>query len=246
MIHEIIREYPGLGSFFYGHWESIELTSTAFLILMGVMLGILLVLVLGGLVGYVLQSVAITKIAKKMGAWRNIRIMACLPFVRYFAIGKLAERGDAVLNTQKRRLWGRLLLAVCCISIPFMVAALLIAAFGLIGTQMFAMVNTTLEMAHNDLVYILAFIVFLPFILFYLVAYEWYALMMVILPIAGILCLISGVALIAWVRVLCGTCYYKVLRTVYAQKTALILTIIGAVTGLSPIVLFVASLKKAE
>ena len=93
MIHEIIREYPGLGSFFYGHWESIELTSTAFLILMGVMLGILLVLVLGGLVGYVLQSVALTRIAKKMGAWRNIRIMACLPFVRYFAIGKLAERG---------------------------------------------------------------------------------------------------------------------------------------------------------
>ena len=162
------------------------------------------------------------------------------------AIGKLAERGDAVLNTQKRRLWGRLLLAVCCISIPFMVAALLIAAFGLIGTQMFAMVNSALEMAHNELVYILALIVFLPFILFYLVAYEWYALMMVILPIAGILCLILGVALIAWVRVLCGTCYYKVLRTVYAQKTALILTIIGAVTGLTPIVLFAASLKKAE
>ncbi len=83
-------------------------------------------------------------------------------------------------------------------------------------------------------------------ILFYLVAYEWYASMMVILPIAGILCLILGVALIAWIRVLCGTCYYKVLRTVYAQKVALILTIIGAVTGLSPIVLFAASLKKAE
>ena len=130
MIHEIMREYPGLGSFFYGHWESIELTSTAFLILMGVMLGILLVLVLCGLVGYVLQSVALTRIAKKMGAWRNICIMACLPFVRYFAIGKLAERGDAVLNTQKRRLWGRILLIGGCILIPLTVILLAVALIG--------------------------------------------------------------------------------------------------------------------
>ena len=246
MIDEIIREYPGLGSFFYGHWDSIEISSTVLLIFILGMIAVALLILLSGLIGYVVQSMALTRLAKKMGAWRNIRIMACLPFVRYFSIGKLAERSDAVLGNEKRRLWGKLLLIVCCFSIPFMIAALLIAAFGLVGTQTFAMVDRVIDMSHNELVYILALIVLLPFVLLNLVAYEWYAFMMVTLPIAGILCLILGVALLAWVRTLCGMCYYRVLRTVYAQKTALILTVIGAVTGLSPIVLFVASLQKTQ
>jgi ABC-type Co2+ transport system permease subunit len=62
----------------------------------------------------------------------------------------------------------------------------------------------------------------------------------------GIACLLLGTVVLAVTRALCGTCYYKVLRTFFAQKTALLLTIIGAVTGLFPIVLFVASLRRQK
>lgn len=246
MINDVIRDYPDLGSFLYGYWDSIQLNDTGFLILLLSFAVAFCLTVFCGIVGYVLGSVALVRISKRQGAWRNIRIMACLPFVRYFAIGKLAERGDAVLNTQKRRLWGRLLLAVCCISIPFMVAALLIAAFGLIGTQFFAMAEASLEAFENDYVHVLVIIIFLPLVLLYLLAYEWYTLLMVVLPFVGIACLLLGTVVLAVIRALSGTCYYKILRTVYAQKAALLLTIIGAVTGLTPIVLFIASLKKAE
>jgi hypothetical protein len=55
-----------------------------------------------------------------------------------------------------------------------------------------------------------------------------------------------GTVVLAVIRALSGVCYYKVLRTVYAQNVALLLTIIGVATGLTPIVLFAASLKKAK
>ena len=44
MLRQLLREYPDLGSFWYGHWEDVELTPLAFLILMGVLLGLLLAL----------------------------------------------------------------------------------------------------------------------------------------------------------------------------------------------------------
>ena len=34
MLRQLLREYPDLGSFWYGHWEDVELTPLAFLILM--------------------------------------------------------------------------------------------------------------------------------------------------------------------------------------------------------------------
>ena len=257
MLRQILREYPDLGSFWYGHWEDAELTPLAFLILMGVVLGLLLAFVLAVFVGYVLQSVALSKIAKKMGAWRNIRTMAALPFARCFAIGKLAERGDAVLNTQKRRLWGRILLIGGCILIPLTVILLAVALIGLFGTQMFVLIaedggsflweaNSEVLNALMLILYVLLILIGLPALFLALVSNEIFYLALVVLPFVGIACLLLGTVVLALTRALCGVCYYKVLRTFFAQKTALLLTIIGAVTGLTPIVLFAASLKKAE
>ena len=92
MVYDVVREYPDLGSFLYGHWETIELGTVAFLIFCGVLLIGLLTTLAGGVIGYVLQSVALCRIAKRYGAGKRLRTKACLPFVRYFAIGKMAER----------------------------------------------------------------------------------------------------------------------------------------------------------
>ena len=258
MLRQLLREYPDLGSFLYGHWEDVELTPLAFLILMGVLLGLLLAFVLAVFVGYVLQSVALTKIAKKMGAWRNIRTMAAFPFARYFAIGKLAERGDAMWGEEKkRRLWGRILLIGGCILVSLTVVLLAVALIGLFGTQMFMLISedggSFLWEANSEflnalmlILFVLLILIALPALLLALVAEETFYLILVVLPFVGIACLLLGTVVLAAIRALSGACYYKILRTVYAQKTALLLTIIGAVTGLTPIVLFAASLKKAQ
>ncbi len=258
MVYDIIREYPGLGSFLYGHWEDIELSTEAFLIIVSGVLMSILATCICGLVGYVLGSLALAKIAKKQGAWRNIRTMACLPFARYFVIGKLAERSDAVHGTQgKRRLWGRLLFICCCVLIPITAAVLLIGIIGVPGTQVFAMLiessNRALGGADSrvvtilaSLAYVLLVLIALPALLLNLISSELFALVMVALPIVGAVCLLVGVVLLAIVRTLCGVCYYKVLRSYFESKVAMILTVIGAVTGLTPIALFVASRKKTQ
>jgi hypothetical protein len=256
MVRQILKEFPDLGSFWYGHWEDVELTPLAFFILVGIVFGLLLALALAGVIGYVLQSVAVSKIAKRMGAWRNIRIMAWFPFVRHFAVGKVSERCDVLQNTEKRRLWGRILLIGGCILVPLAVILLTVALIGLFGTQLFVLIaedggsflwdtNSELLNVLMLILFVLLIIIALPALLLALVAEETFYLILVVLPFVGIACLLLGTVVLAVIRVLCGTCYYKVLRTAFAQKTALVLTIIGAITGLTAIILFVASRKKA-
>ncbi len=255
MIHDVIREFPFLGSLFYGHWEDFELSAVLFLIIYLGALAVMLATCICGLVGYVLQSVALARIAKQQGAWRNIRIMAWLPFCRYFSVGKLAERCDVMQNCEKRRLWGRILLISCCVLIPIVIVALIVAALSLPGTQLFALLiesggdvigdsDSKLVNALILMVYVLFVLIALPIILFTLISYELFAFVLVALPIAGIVCLLFGVAILAIIRTLGGVCYLKVLREYFESRTALILTVIGQVTGLMPVVLLVASLKK--
>ena len=255
MVRDIVKEFPDLGSFLYGHWEDFEINYVAFLVLMGVLLSLLAMLVLGGVVGYVLQSVAIAKIAKKQGAWRNIRVMACLPFVRYFAIGKTAERYDAIQVTEKRRLWGRILLILCCILIPVAVISLIVAFVGLPGVQMFVALmedggsflydsNSTLVNAIMLILYIILVVIAIPLLLLAAFFEELAALVLVVLPIVGLGALLIGLTALIAARALSGTCYYKILRGHFAQKAALALTLVGAITGWTPVILFVASLKK--
>lgn len=256
MVYDIIREYPGIGSFFYGHWEDFELSAEGFLIVFLGILAVILLTCLCAIAGYVLQTIALTKIAKQQGAWRNIRIMACLPFTRYFAIGKLAERSDAMQQIDsKRRLWGRILLITCCVAVPILIATLVLSVICLPGTQLFAMVvdnigggigssNSKLVDALVLALYVLLILIYLPAILVNIIDYDLLPFLMIVLPFVGLASLLVGMALLVLIRTLCGICYYKVLRTHFESKTALILTVVGAVTGLSPIVLFVASVKK--
>ena len=67
MVRQIVRDYPDLGSFWYGHWEDVELTPAWFLIIAGMIFLFLLALVLGGIAGYVFGAIGVSKIAKKQG-----------------------------------------------------------------------------------------------------------------------------------------------------------------------------------
>ena len=257
MVYDIINTYPDLGVLLYGHWRDIELSAEAFLIIVLGILAIILASCVFWLASYVFGSIALAKIAKKQGAWRNIRTMACLPFARYFAIGKLAERSDVVYGIQgKRRLWGRILLICCCVLIPITVVILVIGIIGLPGTQLFAMLVESWDRALSgadsrvvtilaSLAYVLVVLIALPAMLLDMIAPGLFAFIMVALPIAGAVCLLVGVVLLAILRTLCGVCYYKVLRSYFESKVATVLTVIGAVTGLTAIILFVASRKKA-
>ena len=255
MVYDVVREYPNLGSFLYGHWESIELGTVAFLILCGVLLIGLLTTLACGVIGYVLQSVALCKIAKRYGAGKKMRIKACLPFVRYFAIGKMAERCDVVTGTEKRRLWGRILVVVCSILIPIAVVLLLLGGIGFFGMQFFAMLTESSGSILDDadgvieivtvVLYILFLLPALPFLLLLWFKTETLALLMVVLPFIGLVCLLVGAISVAVIRTLSGVCYYKILRGYFVSKSALLLTIGGAVTGWTPVVLFIASRKRA-
>lgn len=257
MIRQILRHHPDLGSFWYGHWEDVELTPLAFLILVGVVFSLLLLLVIGGIVGYVLQAIAVSKIAKRQGAWRNIRVMACFPFARHFAIGKVAERCDVLQHAEKRRLWGRIMLISACVLLPITILSLIVAFVGLPGAQLFVLIsedggsflwNSGSELLNVImlLLYVLLIIIVLPALLLALVLDNTFYLLLVWLPFVGIAALLLGIVLVAIVRTLSGMCQYKVLRTCYADKVALLLTVIGALTGLSPVLLFAASLKKPQ
>lgn len=252
MLYDILRAHPTLGSFLYGHWEGFEIGTVAFLVMVFGFLALALALLLGGVVGYVLQSVALVGIAKKHGAWRNIRIMACLPFARYFAIGKLAERCDAMgSERQKPYLWGRILLIVCCLSIPVTAVALVLAAIGLPGTQLAVMFTESMDalfgtqdsLALSILVGVIVVVIILnllPLLLLNGMIDGLIPFVMIVLPFVGLVCLLVGVALLALTRTLCGICYSKVLRTYFSSKTATVLAVVGAVSGLSPIILLVA------
>ena len=254
MVYDVVREYPDLGSFLYGHWESIELGTVAFLSLCGVLLIGLLTTLACGVIGYVLQSVALCRIAKRYGAGKQLRTKACLPFVRYFAIGKMAERCDVVTGTEKRRLWGRILVVVCSILIPIAVVLLLLGGLGFFGTQFFAMLSESSGSMFDDadgvmeivtgVLYILFVVPVIPLLLLLWFETETFALLMVVLPFIGLACLLVGVISVAAIRTLSGVCYYKMLRGYFVPKSALLLTIGGAVTGWTPVVLFIASRKK--
>ena len=256
MVYDVVREYPDLGSFLYGHWETIELGTVAFLIFCGVLLIGLLTTLAGGVIGYVLQSVALCRIAKRYGAGKRLRTKACLPFVRYFAIGKMAERCDVVSGAQKRRLWGRILVIVCCILIPIAVVSLLLGGIGLFGTQVFAMLTESSGSILDDadgvmeivtgVLYILLLLPSVPLLLLLWFRTETLALLMVVLPFIGLVCLLVGALLVAVIRTLSGVCYYKMLRGYFVPKSALLLTVGGAVTGWTPVVLFIASRKRFE
>lgn len=249
MVYDIVGEYPFLGSFFYGHWETFELNFTGFLLLAGSMLALLLLLFLGGAVGYVLQSIALCKIAKQQGAWRRIRVMACLPFARYFTVGKIAERCDAVLGKEKRRLWGRLMCICCCVLIPLTAVVLILAAIGLPGLQLVVMIsecgNDILSGAGSPVIETLLTVCFvlvvLPVFLIDLLSSETCLLLLIVMPILAIVCFVAGTVCLGVLRTLYGICYHKVLRMYYTQKTATVLSVVCAVTGLFPFALFVAS-----
>ena len=256
MLHDILKAYPDLGSFFYGHWDSFAIGSDGFIVLMLVLLALAALLLVGGAVTYVLQAIAMVRIAKKQGAWRNIRIMACLPFARHFAFGKLAERSDAILLARdtdaKRRLWGRVLLLVGCLVVPVFTVMAVIAAVGLPGAQIFVLVvESSDEITRNlgkvgSILYVALVILALPILLVRWVLEDLFLLALVVLPIAGIVCLLAGIVLLAIIRTVNGICLYKVLCLYYEKKSALIRAVIGAVTGLSSAVLLAASYKKAE
>lgn len=257
MVRQLLRHHPDLGSFWYGHWEDVELTPPAFLILTGVVLSLLALLAIGGILGYVLQAIAVSKIAKRQGAWRNIRVMACFPFARHFAIGKVAERCDVLQNTEKRRLWGRILLISACVLVPITILSLVVAFVGLPGAQMFVLISedggSFLWSSGSELLntimlllYVLLIMIALPALLLALILDNTFYLLLVWLPFVGIAALLLGIVLLAVIRTLSGMCQYKVLRTCYADKVALILTVIGAVTGLFPVLLFAASMKKPQ
>lgn len=253
MVYDVVREYPDLGSFLYGHWESIELGTVAFLILCGVLLIGLLTTLACGVIGYVLQSVALCKIAKRYGAGKKLRTKACLPFVRYFAIGKMAERCDVVSGTQKRRLWGRILVITCSIMVPIAVLMLILGGLGFFGTQFFAMLTESSGAIMDDadgaigvvtvVLFVLCLLPAIPLLLLLWFETETLALLMVVLPFIGLVCLLVGALLVAVIRTLSGVCYYKMLRGYFPDKSALLLIIGGAVTGWTPVVLFLASRK---
>ena len=98
----------------------------------------------------------------------------------------------------------------------------------------------------TGVLYILFLLPAMPLLILFWFESETFALLMVVLPFVGLACLLVGTLLVAVIRTLSGVCYYKMLRGYFVPKSALLLTVGGAVTGWTPVVLFIASRKRFE
>ena len=100
MLYDVMRAYPDLGSFLYGHCKDIDMSATGFIVLCCVLFALLALLLVGGVGGYVLQSIALCRIAKRYGAGKKLRTKACFPFLRYFTSCK--QRFSTVKHRTRR------------------------------------------------------------------------------------------------------------------------------------------------
>ncbi len=202
----------------------------------------------GVVIGHVLGSLALSRIAQKQGASRKMTVLCWMPFLRYFAIGKLAERCDA-RRGKKPDPWGRLAARVgfpvmLVASLLFWATLVLFLAIGMLLSLLSLMETVDLgDGALAGVVRVIAFVFVAALYVASMVLSE-YSYLLIIVPVLVMgLCAVLSAVLGAVGLAISYVCYAKILREYFPSPVLGVLIAVSAVFGLFPITLLVASFK---
>ena len=198
---------------------------------------------------HLIGSFALSRIAKRQGARRRIVVLCWLPFVRYFAIGKLAERCDARCGKQIGN-WSKL---ATCVGMPLMLVASLlfwVALTLLFAAGMLLSMICMMDSFYGDqgfLIQVFEVISAVVWVLLYLVAmllggrsYLILIIPLLLAVICAVLCVVLGVFPLC----ISYVCYAKILRGYFRSPQLGVWIAASVVLGLFPIALLVASFKE--
>ena len=200
-------------------------------------------------IGHVLSSLALSRIAKGQGARRKMVVLCWVPFFRYYAVGKLSERCDARRGKEFGP-WSKLATSVCIpvmlvAGLLFWMALILFVGFMTFLFLLFFMESVDLgegffaEVARGIALVFVAIVFLLASLL------SDFSYLLIIVPIIlAVLCAVLSVVLGAVGLAISYVCYAKILREYFRSPALGVLIAVSAVLGLFPITLLIASFRE--
>ena len=199
--------------------------------------------------GHLMGSYALARIAKKQGASRKMTLLCWIPFLRYFAIGKLSERCDARRGKQGGP-WSK---NAAYVGMPVMLVAgllfwaTLLLFFIVVITLSLLILMETIDLGNDALATVVRVIAFAVVAVVYVAAMlmSEYSYLLIIVPIlVTVLCGVLSAVIGAVGLAISYVCYAKILREYFRTPTLGVLMAVSAVLGLFPITLLVASFRE--
>ena len=222
--------------------ENLEQSDLIFLL--SVCVTVPLLCALAGIVGYVLQGIALGKIAKGQGAVKVISRLVWVPYARYYAIGKLGERCEA-RRAKHARVRGKPMVAICT-PLSVLAAICAVASFVLIVLPLLLLLLIRL-LDSDGLPGILQIIAYVFVFAIFLVAFaveDGALLLLGLCFMLGILLLVASLALSLAARIPQYVCFAKILREYFEPPTCHLLTVLSVLLGAFPITLLIASFRQ--
>lgn len=212
-----------------------QLRSEDILLMLWLWVGLQILLVLALLIGYVLTSLALARIAKREGAQQKVVRRAWIPFARYDTLGKLTERCDA-RRGKELRLKSRAVTITGWATMPLAVALYVVGSVMLFVPLITLLISITpaLDPIATSIENLLD-----------VLGYDLLAVIIILLmmPVGELLRSAAGVLALPS-TVLFYVCYAKILREHFKSPWCWALVVISVLFGIFPITLLIASLKK--
>lgn len=200
-------------------------------------------------VGHLMGSYALARIAKKQGAGHKMVFLCWVPFLRYFAIGKLSERCDARRGKEIAS-WNKL---TAYVGMPLMLAASLLfwivivmCVALLLGVTAIAVVDAwSQNLGQVPKVFEYAATVFVLGLYLLATLVGGQTDLLFLIPLLGIvLCAVLSAVIGAVGLAISYVCYAKILREYFRSPALGVLIAVSAVLGVFPITLLVASFRE--
>lgn len=211
-----------------------QLSGDDLLLILWLWVGLQALVALAMLVGYVLTSFALARIAKREGAQQKVVRRAWIPFARYDTLGRLTERCDA-RRGKEIKLRTRVVTVTGWATMPLAAALYVVGSVMLFVPLLFLLISITpaldpiaeavenlLGMLENDLLAVIIILLMMP-------------VGELLRSAAGVLALPS--------TVLFYVCYAKILREHFKSPWRWVLVVISVLLRIFPITLLIASLK---
>lgn len=211
-----------------------QLSGDELLLILWLWVGLQALVALAMLVGYVLTSFALARIAKREGAQQKVVRRAWIPFARYDTLGRLTERCDA-RRGKEIKLRTRAVTVTGWATMPLAAVLYVVGSVMLFVPLLFLLISITpaldpIATSVENLLDVLG--------------YDLLAVIIILLmmPVGELLRRAAG-ALALPSTVLFYVCYAKILREHFKSPWRWVLVVISVLLRIFPITLLIASLK---
>ena len=211
-----------------------QLSGDDLLLILWLWVGLQALVALAMLVGYVLTSIALARIAKREGAQQKVVRRAWIPFARYDTLGRLTERCDA-RRGKEIKLRTRAVTVTGWVTMPLAAVLYVVGSVMLFVPLLFLLISITpaLDPIATSVENLLG-----------VLGYDLLAVIIILLmlPVGELLRGAAG-ALALPSTVLFYVCYAKILREHFKSPWRWVLVVISVLLRIFPITLLIASLK---